>query len=248
MGMPTELKVYARLFSFFQTVGLMVEQDSKTAQPNCKIFHIGTVMCHPVIASDDVQSLVMGYRIPQQYYACIFKETSDIRQRCLPSDHLLAAAEVFVIAEDSIYGCLNATELLGIVALDDRAQTPVDDISTEEYHVGLLCINEVNPPCQFPLAVVVSYVQITCQDNGKWLLNMFVGCNRNFLAIFPMVMPTAQHNHPRYNTHDYQQPRGTVLQWFWPQMTQPCNIGKQEDNEQIKEYYQPHRAHLIEHG
>ena len=56
-------------------------------------------------------------------------------------------------------------ELRGIVVSDDRSQTPVDNVPANQNQIRILGVDQVYPPSQFSLAVVVAKMKVAGENH-----------------------------------------------------------------------------------
>ena len=159
MGMTAELEVDACIFRLFQVERLMVKQYGEDLRSVCQLRKRKATTIASVISADNANTLNIKAFVFQQPNARGRKERLGI----------LHSAEILVVAEHRQYGCLQSTELCGIISLEQRTSAAVDDVSTDEHQVGLLCIEEVNPSCKLGSAIVVSDVQVAGKYDGQRL-------------------------------------------------------------------------------
>ena len=202
MGVSAELEVDGGVLSLLKMIGLMVKQNREALQTGSKVADRSSATCRPVVATDYVHTFVVSHRIFQQRDASLAEEA--LRQ--------LHIADVLMVAENRINGCLQVTELLGVVPFYNGTQTAVNDVTADEHQVGVLSIDELHPSCQLSLSVVITDMQVAGQDDGQRLLQGFRGVQRQFLAILMVIVKTTQHHDQRNDGQNRQEPYPTLFQ------------------------------------
>ena len=200
MGMTAELEVNACIFRLFQVEGLMVKQYGEDIRSVCQLRERHATTVASVVSADDANTLDIKTFVFQQPDARGREERLGI----------LHSAEILVVAEHRQYGSIQSTELCGIISLEQRTSAAVDDVSTDEHQVGLLCIEEVNPSCKLGSAIVVSDVQVAGKDDGQGLPERLRSADRQFLAVFVSVMEIACKHDCSDNPEDSAQARSVI--------------------------------------
>ena len=148
-----------------------------------------------VVTSDDAEVAHDGSRVLQQVDARILIELLGSR----------FAAEIFVVAQTGVDGCLQPSELLVHLLILERAHAHVDDVAGYEYHVWVLLVDHVHPSVQLVATVVVAYVQVAHHDQLDGFRHL-LRLERQLLTVFVLVVHVAiyeQGNHEDQNTQNH---------------------------------------------
>ena len=98
-----------------------------------------------------------------------------------------------MIAQDGEGRRIQAPELFGIAALQDRPQMKVHDIPPEEDEVRTLGIDQVDPAGELRPAVPIPQVQVARQDEGQGLVQRLLRGDGHLLAVLVPVVDPARH-------------------------------------------------------
>ena len=98
-----------------------------------------------------------------------------------------------MIAQDGEGRRIQAPELFGIAALQDRPQMKVHDIAPEEDKVRTLGIDQVDPAGELRPAVPIPQVQVARQDEGQGLVQRLLRGDGHPLAVLVPVVDPARH-------------------------------------------------------
>lgn len=237
MGMSAELEVDGCILSFLEVVGLMVKEYGKDIFRVCQLRECLSVTVAAVVSADDADALDVGSFVLEQL------DSGGCEERL----STFYTADILVIAEDGQYGSLQAMELFGIVSFEQWAGAAVDDVSADEYQVGLFSVEEVNPSREFGLTVVVADVEVAGKDDGQGFPERFRGADGQFLAVFVSVMYIPCHHDSCHDSEHREEPRTAVIQaCFGQQATEQQDVCHEEDDQQIEESDEPRVAHFVE--
>ena len=200
--MSAELEVNTRPLRFLQPVRLVVQEDGEPVRCIRQFGEGFPPGIGAVIPADDPDSGEIPDLVPEKVDAGRLEE---------PFGRSLVAV-VLVISQNRPYRSVQAAEFRRVIPFQDRPDAPVDDIPADEDQVRMLGVEEVHPPAQLRLPVVVAYMQITCKDNRKGFVQRLLRLDGHLLAILVPVMDASRHQDDRRQAKYRPQAGGAVAE------------------------------------
>ncbi len=240
VGMAAELEVDAGLLGVFEIVGLVVEQDGVLPPVDfCRESgHTAAALVGAVVASDDDEGAIdYGRFVAEQVDAGIPVELA-----CEGFPGV-----VFVVAQAGIDGGLEAAELGCHVLVDEGTDADVDDVAGDEDEVGVLGVDEVDPPAEFGARIVVAEVQVAGHDNGVGMGQGLGGVESERHAHFVAVVQVAvEEDAGDEGDQDACRPPVVVQHGLGHEPAETSQVEQQEQHEGVEQDEERRRAHLVE--
>ena len=243
MGVATELEADVGLFCVVEVVRLVVEEDGEgegvfllcghlLLDGECvwnvgyQFFHALAMEVGAVVASDNDEGIVEGGDgVDEQMDACVAIELLGLG----------TAAVVFVVAETSIDGGVEAMKFGCHIFFDEGSDASVDDVASNEDEVGVFGIDKVNPSSEFFAWVVIAEVEVAEHHDligsGKGLVGGQLEGHTHFVVVVEVAIEEGAEDDESDGCGGV--PVG-VEEGAWQEMNESAEVEQEEDEGEIE--------------